>query len=48
MIVTVRKAGRISVIADYYGLTMGVNIGAFMEKGLAMRGVRSGSTGTGA
>lgn len=33
-----RLGGRISVIADYVGLTNGLNIGAVMEKGLMLKG----------
>lgn len=33
-----RKCGRISLIADYFGLTNGFNLGAFMEKSITMRG----------
>eukprot|EP00884_Botryococcus_braunii_P009260 jgi/Botrbrau1/18335/Bobra.0179s0062.1 len=35
--VSVRKGGRIGVVGVYSGLTNGLNIGAFMEKGLSMR-----------
>jgi len=35
---TVKKAGKISIIADYFGMTNMFPIGAFMEKGLTARG----------
>ncbi len=35
---TVRKGGRVSVIAAYVGFVNHFNLGAFMEKGLTMRG----------
>jgi len=37
-IMAVRKAGRVSVIGDYYWMANMFPIGAFMEKGLQMRG----------
>jgi threonine dehydrogenase-like Zn-dependent dehydrogenase len=37
-ITAVRKAGTVSVVGDYYALTNNYPIGAFMEKGLTMRG----------
>jgi len=37
-IMAVRKAGRVSVIGDYYMMANMFPIGAFMEKGLQMRG----------
>lgn len=38
MIFVVRKAGRIALIGDYFAVGNGFPIGAFMEKGLTMRG----------
>jgi len=38
MILGVRKGGCISIIGAYAGLTNHFNIGAFMEKGMTMRG----------
>lgn len=38
MIYVVRKAGRIALIGDYFAVGNGFPIGAFMEKGLTMRG----------
>lgn len=37
-IMSVRKAGRVAVIGDYYMLANNFPIGAFMEKGLTMAG----------
>ncbi|KAK9840580.1 hypothetical protein WJX81_002855 [Elliptochloris bilobata] len=37
LIYSCRKAGRISIVGVYSGFTNGLNIGAFMEKGLCMR-----------
>lgn len=33
-----RKCGHVALIADYFGLTNGFNLGAFMEKAITMRG----------
>ena len=37
-IICVRKGGSVSVVGDYYSTTNAFPIGAFMEKGLTMRG----------
>jgi threonine dehydrogenase-like Zn-dependent dehydrogenase len=41
MIYSVRKGGRISIVGVYVGYTNHYNIGAFMEKGMQMRGAQT-------